>query len=114
MAKIYLKNRGRMPDIPEKFKDLYDKDKMLVLLKGKKLTKKELIEKCKENRTFGDYLFSDSTYYTWIREWIKSGLIRIEGEGKSAFLSLTQDGEWVTDAESKDGFLERLGNLGAL
>ncbi len=46
-----------MPDIPEKFKNLYDEDKMLFLLKGKKLTKKELIEKCKENRTFGDYLF---------------------------------------------------------
>lgn len=67
MAKIYLTNRGRMSDIPEKFKNLYDKDKMLVLLKGTKLTRKELIEKCKENRTFEEYFFTDSTYYKWIQ-----------------------------------------------
>ncbi len=30
------------------------------------------------------------------------------------FLAGIEIGEWVTDAESKGGFLERLGKLGAL
>lgn len=51
------------------------------------------------------YFFSD---YKWIREWIESDMIKIEGEGKSAFLFLTENGDWVTDAESKDEFLNRI------
>lgn len=34
----------------------------MVLLKDKKLTRKELMEKCKENRTFMEY-YSSKKYY---------------------------------------------------
>ena len=111
MAKIGITNLGEMPDIPDKFKGMYDSYKMLVLLKNEKLTKKELIEKCKKNRTYKDYIFSDSTYYRWIREWIKLGLFEIVREGKNTFLTLTKKGKWVTDANSEREFLERLNDI---
>jgi hypothetical protein len=114
MVKIALTNQGVMPDIPEKLKELYDKDKMLVLLKGRKLTRRELIERCKENRTFEDYTFTNSTYYKWIREWLELGLVQIEGEGRNTVISLTENGNFVTDSGSSSEFFEKLSKLGAL
>jgi len=108
MPKIDAK-KGQMPDIPDHLKGLYDKERMLILLKNRSLTRKELISATQRNRFHEEYFVHKNTAYKWIRILISEGLILEHKEkGKNTVLTLTEKGEWIIDAKTVNELNKRL------